>query len=187
MRSILLMLVVVPSLAAADATVPTPGGKTEHAVGAGLEWQGRCAARLERAKREAARREPIFARAVVQEVPVDEEMMAGGRPTHLEGVELRLDEVLLGRGEGTGTPSPEYFGAVVIRRAKQWQDISDVTATWTGDAPNGGNLSQMRQTHVLEGTITGFHFRVRGLALYRVVEAVIKPAVDDCLRLGGLE
>lgn len=187
MRLLWIGVALFPALAAADATVPVPGGKAEHAAKGGAEWQGRCAVRLEQAKREAAKREPIFAKALVEQVPVDEEMMASGHPSHLEGVGLRLDETIVHDGAVDARPMPEYFGALVVRRSNQWQDIADVKARWSGEAPSGGNLSELKQTHVLEGTITAFRFRVRGLALYRVVEGVIKPAVDDCLKMGGLE
>jgi hypothetical protein len=176
------LLVAAPAFG--DVSVPSPGAKTEHVAKGGVEWQGKCAVRLEQARREAAKREPIFAQAKVEEVPVDDELLSGGKPQHLEGVELRLDEGLIASRPGAqAAPRPEYFAAMVVRRAKQWQDLSEVQTRWSGDAPIGGNLSQYKQTHVLEGTITAYHFRLGGLALYRVVEGVIKPAVDECLKL----
>jgi hypothetical protein len=183
-RALAIAIALAPSLAAADVSVPSPGAKSKHAAKSGAEWQGKCAVRLEQARREAARREPIFAKAKVEEVPADDELMAGGKPQHLEGVELRIDEGLLSYPSGTqAPPQPEYFAATVVRRAKQWQDLSEVQARWAGQAPQGGNLSQYRQTHELEGTITAYHFRVGGLPLYRVVEGVIKPAVDECMKM----
>jgi hypothetical protein len=126
-------------------------------------WVAKCSARLEQARAVAAKRVPVFALARV------------------EGAELWLDETILGGSE------PAYFDALVVSRRSLWSDPDVTLGRWQEVA--GPGLSQFRQTTELEGSVVAYQLdRWAPPALVRrVVDAIFKPAVDDCLAFASAE
>ncbi len=164
--------------------MPAPG-KVAVAAGkkSGDRWQGKCAARLEKARLEAAKREPLFLMAKVDEVT--REYAEPDNPdakNTIDMVELRFDENSIDK------KGPLYFAAEVQPRTHKWSADDSMTSwAWSGEHGVERNISIYRQTSGFEGSIASFNMGrlIPVDSLHKLVDAVFKPAVDDCLRLGG--
>jgi hypothetical protein len=169
MRWTVALLVVVAASTAARADVsimPTGAGKSAAAGEERPAWTEPCVARFEAARAQAAREAPIMKRATVYvatrefDAPDDPRARAD-----LAVVELRLDETLL---DPPGR-EPMLISAIVTSRRSSWSDPSVTASTWDW---------YRRQTRHFEGEVT-LH---RSTVGRRVVDSILKPAVDDCLR-----
>jgi hypothetical protein len=172
MRLALVWCLVLPAAALADATVPK--------ARSGPAWVGRCAERLLRARDDAARFEPVFQLARVDEVRRGDLFPGAEDADAIEGVELHFDESTLGLSGESVT-----FAAQVRARRSLWSDPGATSDRWTlGPTRDPRDLQFIRQTRALEGTVAVHRVwrRVTSPSIARLVENIFKPALDDCLR-----
>jgi hypothetical protein len=160
-----LVLLLLPAVALADASIPSQRGDSLKSTAA--RTQTHCAARLEVARTEVAAMVPAFANAVIEESPAP-----GSLTGAVERVELRLDETL--------APAAHAYLIIaqVQSRRNLWTDDSRTEHTWRSIATG----SQYRQTPRFEGQVAIDHSTLSPLTVQRILELYLKPAVDDCLR-----
>src|SRR5690242_5013226 len=108
MRLLVAICACLPALAWADASVPAARDGHEEQT-----FLTRCGARLEAARREAARVEPVFEHATIDETPEPGDAPGSFR---IYRVELRIDETMV------GAPHQLIFVAQAWPRRSLWSD-----------------------------------------------------------------
>jgi hypothetical protein len=164
MRRVACIIVVSLSAPAfADQAAPLLQGKAREA------WIGQCAARMEKARDEAARRDPRFARGVVETTP--REAAVAGDPTATSS----YDQVEYTMSEGMA-----LFQATVSTRTSENPLIKEQWSKIGTEQPTPLYVWR-RHPKGLTGSVVG-----RGTSSsepIRLFEAVFKRAIDDCLRM----
>lgn len=200
------MTVVIPAIgfapapmigaASADSALPPPRGAAGN-TGAGpggmnraqsqaQSWTARCAARLERARDEAARRWAPFREGRVEVVA--RELSSSGDPTAQEVydvVEYRL--ATSEGGESVVFRAGGVYAATVEPRRDEgtaptpWTEaavLPDRTPTGHGQG-HGHEMTQQREEGPYRGLLRA---AAPDRTAIRTFESIFKRAVDDCLR-----
>ena len=162
-RPLLLVLLAGPALA--DRSLPVERGNHGN-------WKARCAVRMERARDEAARRDPAFAEAVVE--AISREVAAPGDPTARGTVDVVEMTLYLRDGQ--------FYDARVdpddasLAATPRWTSATDEEL-----AGRAFDLMRYRKQHGLAGVLAARQAAPDRVKTFR---EIFQRAVDDCLAMG---
>jgi hypothetical protein len=181
-----LAILLVAVRARGDASVPAAPPRADEPG-----WAQRCAARFERARAEAARRDPAFAGAVVRFA--EEEALAGCVFLHEEGPLVELSHGAYQAALAHEDPWPAWpcmmeafaYRVLVSQMSAEALAYHVLVRQKSAEAyPDGSwhpeDGSQVKYLHGFKGKLelTAPTFRQRN-----IINSVLRPAVEDCLRM----